>query len=178
MNIIISGSAGTGKSTVSRAVAKAFGLRHVSAGEQFRALARSMGYPTEGEGYLRFHAYQKSHPEIDRRIDRSIKAALDRGGCVLDTRIAAYTYKGKAYRILLKVPDAEAAKRNALREGITQKEALRAVIERNAADSARYKKIYGIDINDQSVYDLVIDTSYFSIKEMNDIVLCVLKKLI
>ncbi|MFA5406851.1 MAG: cytidylate kinase family protein [Candidatus Nanoarchaeia archaeon] len=178
MNIIISGSAGTGKSTVSREVAKVFGLHHVSAGEQFRAVAQSMGYATTGKDYLRFHEYQRGHPEIDEQIDCSIKAELDKGDCVLDTRIAAYLYKGKAYRVLLKVPDSEAAKRNALRENIVVSEALKAVIERNKADSARYKKIYGIDLNDHSVYDLVIDTSYFSIKEMNDIVLCVLKKLI
>ena len=178
MRVIIDGWAGSGKSTVAKAVAKKFKLRHVSAGDKFRSIAKQMGFKTSGEDYLKFHQYQKSHPEIDRLMDSLIAKDLKKGGCVVDSRIAGQLFKGKAFRILLKVPDVVAAKRNALREGVSQKEALRAVVKRNSEDAARYKRLYGVNRFDVSPYDLVLDTSYYSIKDMNSVILFVLKKVI
>jgi len=176
--VIVSGGAGSGKSTVARSVAKGLGLRHVSAGDKMRELAKSLGFKTSGEGFLKFHDYVKTHPVVDKKLDRLILKDLRQGDCVVDSRLAAYLFKGRAYRLRLKVPDKVAAQRNALREGITKSEALKAVKKRNLEDAKRYKRLYGFDVNDLSVYDLVLDTSYFSIKDMNSIVLFVLRKLL
>jgi len=178
VRVIIDGGAGSGKSTVARAVAKHFKLRHVSAGEKFREVARRMGFKTTGTDYLRFHEYQRKHLEIDYEIDKLILKDLRSGEWVIDSRIAGYLFKGKAYRILLKVPDVVAAKRNSLREGVSKVVALEAVKKRNSEDARRYRKLYGIDLGDTSVYNLVLDTSYFPIKDMNYIIISVLRKLL
>ena len=176
MRVIIDGWAGSGKSTVARAVAERFKLRHVSAGDKFRVVARRLGFSTNGEGFLEFSEYQRTHPSVDKAIDELIIKDLRRGNCVVDSRIAGRLFKGRAYRVLLRVPDLVAAERNALREGVSKAEALRAVVKRNKADIARYEQLYGIDFSDLSVYDLVLDTSHFSIKDMNAVVLFVLSK--
>jgi len=178
VRVIISGGAGSGKSTVAKAVAKRFKLRHVSTGDKNRLIARKLGFKTSGASYLKFHEYMKSHLEVDREIDELIMKDLHKGGCVVDSHLAAHLFKGKAYRIMLKVPVEVAAERNALREGVSKLEVLRAISKRNLANASRYRRIYGVDVNDLSVYDLVLDTSYFSIKDMNSIVISVLRKLL
>lgn len=178
MRVIISGSAGSGKSTIARAVAKQFKLEHLSAGEKSRQIAKKLGFKTIGEDYLRFHKYLKKHPEVDKELDKNIIKDLKKGDCVVDSRIAAYLYKGEAYNIYLKVPLEVAAERNAKREGISKSEALKAVQKRNKEDAKRYKSLYNIDVDDLSVYDLVLDTSYFSKKDMNQVVNYVLRKVL
>lgn len=178
MRVIISGNAGSGKSTVARAVAKRFGLRHVSAGDKARGIAKKLGFKIVGKEYLKFHAFVKGHPEIDKELDNAVMKELSKGRCVVDSRLAPYLFKGKVYKIYLKVPEHEAAKRNALREGISRVEALKAVKKRNREDARRYMKLYSIDISDLSVYDLVLDTSFFSIKGMTDVVIFLLRKVL
>jgi len=178
MIVIVSGGAGSGKSTVARAVAKKFKLRHVSAGDKMRQLASALGFKTSGAEFLEFHEYVKSHPAVDKKLDELIMKDLRQGDCVVDSRLAAYLYKGRAYRIMLKVPDSVAARRNALREGVSESEALKSIIRRNREDALRYKKLYGIDVSDVSVYDFVLDTSPLSIEEMIAAVVSFLRKVL
>ena len=49
-------------------------------------------------------------------------------------------------------------KRVGLREGETLEEATAATIDRQRSEAKRYKQWYDIDINDLSVYDLVLNT--------------------
>lgn len=176
MIILLSGGAGTGKSTVAKAVAKKFKLKHISSGDLMRQIAVKKGFDSEGPGFLKFHEYIKKHPEIDHEVDDLMIKEINKDNCVSDSRLMPYLYKGKAYKILLKVPDQVAAQRNALREKLTINEAIKQLKARNEKNAKRYKKVYGIDINDTSVYDLVLDTSHFPIKEMNNIVISTIKK--
>lgn len=178
MRVLVSGNAGSGKSTVARVVAEEFKLRRFSGGEASRRIAKKLGFKTSGEEFLKFHDYVREHPGIDREIDELINSFLEKGGCVVDSRLAPYLYKQEAYRIYLKVPLEVAAERNAAREGIGKVEALKAVSKRNQEDAERYSKLYNVDISDLSVYDLVLDTSYFSIKEMNSVIIFVLRKVL
>ena len=173
--IIISGGAGTGKSTVAKAVAKALKLRHVSAGDKMRELAREIGFKSEGEEFVKFQDYVKKHKDIDKKLDKMIIDDVSKGNCVVDSRLAAYLVKNADYKILLKVPERLAAERIALREGVSIDEALKQNNARNKKEWKRYKKLYKIDINDLSPYDLVLDTSKFSIKNMNKVAIFAVK---
>ncbi|HLE06361.1 MAG TPA: nucleoside monophosphate kinase, partial [Candidatus Nanoarchaeia archaeon] len=164
MIILLSGSAGTGKSTVAKDVAKKFKLRHISSGDLMRQISVKNGFDSDGEGFLRFHEYIKKHPEIDKELDSLMIKELNKGNCVSDSRLMPYLYKDKAFKILLKVPDEVAAKRNSLRENTPLSETIKTLKERNEQNNKRYKKLYNIDVNDLSVYDLVLDTRHFSIK--------------
>ncbi len=178
MRVIVAGGAGVGKSTVARFIAKKFGLRHVSAGDKIRLLAKDYGFSTNGVEFLKFGDFVKNHPEVDKRLDELILRDVKRGNCVIDSRLTAFLFKGKAYRILLKVPDVVAAKRNSLREGVSVAESLKAVVKRNKADVARFKRLYGVDINDLSVFNLIIDTSHLFINDMCSVVSFILRKII
>ena len=174
--IVISGGAGTGKSTVAKAVAKTFKLRHVSAGDKMRELARGLGFKTEGDEFLKFHDYVKKHKEIDRQLDALIIQDVSKGGCVVDSRLAAYLINNPTFKIFLRVPNKISAERIALRENISIEQALKTNNERNKKDHKRYKKLYKIDINDLSTYDLILNTSNYPIKEMNEVIIYAIKK--
>ncbi|MBD3312275.1 AAA family ATPase [archaeon] len=178
MRVLVSGNAGSGKSTVARAVVEEFKLKRFSGGEASRRIAKKLGFKTSGEEFLEFHDYVKKHPGIDREIDGLISGFLEKDDCVVDSRLAPHLYKKEAYRVYLKAPLEVAAERNAKREGISRAEALKAVSKRNQEDAERYNKLYNVDISDLSVYDLVLDTSYFSIKEMNSVIIYVLRKVL
>jgi len=50
------------------------------------------------------------------------------------------------------------AKRIAGREGTTVEEAKREIVARERSERIRYKSIYGIDVEDTRIFDLVIDS--------------------
>jgi len=62
------------------------------------------------------------------------------------------------------------AERVAYRDLSSPGDAMRLVKMRDERDRARYKKLYNIDISDESIYDLVIDTSAKSIEEEVDMI--------
>ena len=176
--IIISGSAGTGKSTVAKALARRFKLRHISAGGKMRELAKELGFNTKGREFLKFYNYLRNHSSIDRKLDREIIHEVKEGSCVIESRLAAYIIKLPSFKILLKVPDSIAARRIALRDGISKSEALNIIRKRNKEDLIRYKKLYNININDYSIYDMILDTSFFNIKDMNSIIINAVSKVL
>ena len=49
------------------------------------------------------------------------------------------------------------------------------MVEREKSEAKRYREYYGIDIDDESIYDLVIDTSDKSPDEIVNIILSSLK---
>jgi cytidylate kinase len=53
----------------------------------------------------------------------------------------------------------ERARRVAAREGIEHEVALAADRAREASERRRYRAYYGIDFDDRSIYDLVIDST-------------------
>ena len=51
------------------------------------------------------------------------------------------------------------AERIAGREGKSVKVAKKEIRERERSERARYSKVYGIDVRDTSIFDLVVDSS-------------------
>ena len=60
------------------------------------------------------------------------------------------------------------AERVAAREGLTVERALADNVERERVERARYLALYGIDIEDTSIYDLVLDSAALSPSELAD----------
>jgi len=172
--IIISGTPGSGKSTVARYLAKRFKLRHVSAGDLMRELSGNLNI-TEFE---KFHNFLRANPEIDKRIDSTIKREASRGDVVIDGVLAGFTVKNADIKIFLKAQEKIAAKRIALREKTSLKTALYDIKLRWKRNRARFKRTYNIDINDLNPYNLILDTSQWSIKEMNQIIGFIIRMLL
>ncbi|MFB6491200.1 MAG: (d)CMP kinase [Thermoproteus sp. AZ2] len=161
--IAISGQPGSGKTTVAREVARAFGLRLRSSGAIFRELARRRGMD-----FIEFHKYAESNPEIDREVDSIAVEEAKKGDVVLEGHLTAWIVRPYAdLCIYLKGSPEVRARRVALRDGRSYEEALREITEREELNRRRYKQIYNIDITDLSLFELVLDTTYLS---QNDVV--------
>ncbi len=174
VTIIISGMPGSGKSTVAKHLAKKLKLRHVSAGDKMRGIAGGLSIAEFNE----FHDYLKKHDEIDRKIDSMIIREARKGNVIIDGVLAGYTVKKADYKIFLKLTETEAAERIAGREKASIKEALTDIKTRWNGNRKRWKRIYGIDINDLNPYNLILDTSQWTINEMNKIIEFIIKELL
>ncbi len=160
--IAVSGKPGSGKSTLARALAERFGLRYVSLGMIFRRLASERGMTLE-----EFSRLAEEDRSIDRLIDTISRQEGERGCVVVDGHISAWILKGIAHvKILVYAPAEVRAARIAQRDGKSMEEALEELRIRDSSEAKRYKKYYGIDVNDVTVFDLAINTATFNKKEM------------
>ncbi len=158
MLVAISGDHGAGKSTVARELARRLGLRHVSAGEIFRRMAEERGMSLK-----EFSEYAERHPEVDREIDRRL--AEVEGEAVVDGRLAGWMVRKADLRVLLTAPLEVRVRRIAEREGRELEEVREETLARERSERKRFKKLYGIDIDDLSPFDLVINTSRLGVEE-------------
>ncbi|MEM2108960.1 MAG: AAA family ATPase [Candidatus Odinarchaeota archaeon] len=169
MNLVIciSGSAGTGKSTQATVIAKKYGLKYASAGSIFRDIARERGLSLKE---LSEHVLEDT--SIDLEIDKRTKALAKAGNIVLEGRLTAWMTKGiEALRIYLRCPLETEIKRVAERDGRSLEEARAETIAREESERVRYSKIYGIDVRDLSIYDIVVNTDIYSIESVTKILI-------
>ncbi|MHC1563997.1 MAG: cytidylate kinase family protein, partial [Candidatus Hecatellaceae archaeon] len=61
-------------------------------------------------------------------------------------------------------PDEVRFKRIAQRDGLSLEEARRLTLEREKAERERYRRYYGIDLGDLSVYDIILNTELLPLK--------------
>lgn len=149
--IAISGKSGCGNSTVSRLVAEALGLRLIN--YTFRALAEEKGLSLE-----QVLDRAQNDPSWDRLLDaRQVELALS-GDCVMGSRLAMWLLPQADIRVYLKAGPEARAMRIHSREGGDPSEIARFTAARDTRDRGRYMEIYGIDTDDLSPANLVVDT--------------------
>ncbi len=166
--IAISGQAGSGKTTVARAIAERLGLRLVSAGRLFRRLAEERGVEL-----VEFHVIAERDLDIDRRLDDMVREEARAGNVVVEGHVAAWIVRDLAdVALYLKADVAERARRVALRDGKPIDVALREIVEREGSNKRRYYKLYGVDVErDLHVFDLVMDTTHIGTDAMCNVAL-------
>jgi cytidylate kinase len=152
--VAISGLHGTGKTTYAKYFAREYKLRHVSAGELFRQIARERSLSlTE----LTLAAEQNK--EIDQLLDKRIKKELVTGNVVVDGLLAGWMATGTpSLKIYLSAFNVARISRIASRDGLSQSEAERITIHREQVEKRRFKKLYNIDVDSLLIYDLVLNT--------------------
>ncbi len=156
MLITVSGPPGVGKSTTATALTEALGYDHVSGGDLFRSLADERGL-----SLLEFNQLAEEDDQIDRDLDRRLRdLARDRDDLVIESRLAGWMAGEHAdLRIWLDAPASVRAVRIADREGKSVEQARSETQARAESEALRYREIYGIDIEDRSIYDLSINTA-------------------
>ncbi|WP_254823689.1 (d)CMP kinase [Haloglomus halophilum] len=156
MLITISGPAGSGKSTAAAGLAEALGYEHVSGGDIFRALADERGMTP-----LELNRAAEEDDAIDRDLDRRLReTASERDDLVLESRLAGWMAGEHAdFKMWLNAPLAVRAQRIAEREDKAVDRAREETRARAESEASRYREYYGIDIEDLSIYDLVLNTS-------------------
>ncbi len=161
VTVAISGLHGTGKTTASKALAKKLDLRHVSAGSVFREMAEE-----KDMNLSEFSKYVENNPEIDKKIDERTAKEAEKDNVLLDARLAGWMADEADIRILLTAPLEVRVRRIAERDGRSYEEVEEETIAREESEKKRYKELYDIDVDDNSIFDLVLNTEKFNEEEM------------
>ncbi|MFQ6012342.1 MAG: (d)CMP kinase [Thermoplasmata archaeon] len=172
--LVIGGLPGAGKTTVAEGLARRRGWEVVSAGDLFREWAEEKGLSLGAFGRLA----EEDHT-IDRRLDEAIlKRVTDMAAreipLVVEGRLPAHLLRAEGQEIFavwLEAPRSVRAARVAQRDAQSEEAAHREMKTREASESRRYAAIYGIDLADQSVFDLVLDSSERTPEQLVDTIL-------
>ncbi len=157
MRITISGPPGSGKTTACSKLSETLGLEAVVFGKIFRQLAAEKNLTLGELGDI-----AEKDPSIDKMIDsRILEIAKANENIILESRLSAYMCARNdipALKIYIDASPEVRMSRIGVREGESVEEACAKTIERQKSEAKRYKMYYDIDIEDRSVYDLVINT--------------------
>ncbi len=170
--ITVSGKPGSGKSTVAELLHKKLGLSYVYSGMIFRETAKKYKMSLEDFGKL-----CEKNSRIDKELDKKQIKILKKGDVILEGRLAgwhAYRNNITSFKIFINANLKTRVNRIITRENGDLEKRKKEIIERERSESARYKKYYNIDIDDVSIYDLVIDSAD---KTPDEIVNIILEKL-
>ena len=154
--ITVSGLHGSGKSTHARRLAEVLGLRYISAGEMFRRMADERGLTLEEMSKL-----AEEDPEIDRLVDERTKKEALKGGVVVDAVLSGWMADTADIKAFLTAPLEARIRRIAERDGLNLEEARRRTLLREEIERERFRKFYGMNISDLSIYDVVLNTELF-----------------
>ncbi len=164
--ITIGGPHGSGRSTIAKAVAEHFNLKHFSTGKVFREVAKERNLSVS-------ELNESAEREVDLEVDRRSKEEAAKGGVVIESDLAAWMNPDSDVKIWLTASLAERARRiyndekkRHAEEYSTLKEAEETVRKRDKEDRRRYKEYYDIDLDDLSIYDLVLDTEDLTVQEV------------
>jgi len=158
--VTIGGPHGTGKSTYAKLIAKELKLRYTSAGQLFRDLARDKGITLE-----ELSKQAAKSPETDRLIDERSAAEAAKGDVVIEGQLAAWMAKDLAHvRVYLTAPEDVRISRIARRDHLEYEVARKQTLERERMQRDRYRRYYGIDIGDMSLYNVIVDTGDRSVE--------------
>jgi cytidylate kinase len=110
-------------------------------------------------------------PAIDKMIDERTKVEAREGGVVIDAQLAAWMVGDLAdVKVLIVAPDDVRFRRIAERDGTSISAAKKETMARESIQKNRYKKYYGVDVSDLSIYDLKIDTSLYPIEKAKSVI--------
>ncbi|MBI4440032.1 cytidylate kinase family protein [Candidatus Woesearchaeota archaeon] len=175
MIIVISGRAGSGKSTIAKAIAKRLGLRHYSMGDLTREIAKERGLSLLELGKL-----EETDDSIDRAIDEKQRDLGKQDNFVIDGRLSAFFIPHANVKVFLDADKVERAKRilNDKRGGEKNEDVattLKNMDRREESENKRYWKYYGFNCYDHSNYDLVLDTTKMPVEEVVDKIVAFVK---
>ncbi|MFX0092302.1 MAG: (d)CMP kinase [Candidatus Hodarchaeota archaeon] len=152
LSITVSGLSGSGKSTFAKTLAKELDLKYVSAGQIQRDAAKKEGLSLT----VYSEKVAQTQGEFDLIIDREMLKHAQKGGVVIDGRISGFVAGEYAdARFLVYVTDPKiVAQRVFEREekDTAPEETLNLLTRRDRADRIRYKKFYGISVDETSIY--------------------------
>lgn len=163
--ITISGKPGCGKSTVAKILSSELGYRVMSSGERFREIAKS-----HGMDIVDFVAnYLPNHDEIDLEVDQYfVDYVKSNDDLIIPTRVVGHLLKRNGvnpFNVYLYADEDIRIDRIILREGGSDSISVKSDLDsREKFENLKYSRIYNIDINDLSVYNLVIYTHFLPSK--------------
>lgn len=158
ITITVSGGSGSGKSTVSKAIADEFGLVHMSVGDIFRKLAEVKKMKLEDYTATR-------EPKVDYEADEEAITLAKKGNIVLNGRLTGWVAGDNAdIRILVRSNLDVIAERVAARDNKSIEQAKEDVKRRDDRDIEIYKDLYDIDTRKTDIYNIIIDNTDITVE--------------
>jgi CMP/dCMP kinase len=183
MKITISGNFGSGKSTVGKLIAKKLNYDYYYTGNKMREMAIE-----KGVSLLEFTEFRTKNPSINIELDAwQKKIGETKNNFVLDGHVG-FVFVPDSIKIFLKCPTDIAAIRilKSLNEGDAQRNKegikndkqtmIQSLIKRNELEVKQYKDLYNVDFNDETNFDIVIDTTSITPEETCDKVISLISK--
>lgn len=171
MRLTLNGIPGAGKGVVSKYLVKKLGLKYYGIGQMRRELAKERGLTL-----AEFNRLGEKESWTDTLVDDFQRKLQNKDDFIADGRLS-WHFIPNSIKVFLTIEPKIGAKRIFQAGRKEEKfrnidDAVRGIIERGESDVKRYKKIYGIkNIYDLKNYDIIVDTSYLTIKQMNMAVL-------
>ena len=157
--ITISGQLGSGKSTITKLLSDKLGWATYSTGQAQRLIAKKYGIST-----LELNQRAITDKSIDDEIDAVFKnPPWGDQPCVVDSRLAFY-FLPKSFKVCLRVAPEVAAERvfkenRALETYDSVAQAQEYLQKRRQLEHAHFMKNYGLNIDQDGLFDLIIDTT-------------------
>ena len=157
--ITVAGHHGSGRSTNAKLLAESLGLRYISSGMIFRARAEELGVSLE-----EMNRIAAEDPDFDNWLDEQTTIESKKRGLVVDANLSALMADDPDLRVFVTCPFEVRVQRMASREDRDYTEVEHETFKREESEKKRYKDYYDIDIDDLSIYDVILNTSLFSIE--------------
>jgi len=170
--ITISGEASVGKTTIGKILAAYFNLKLHNVGDRERQFAKKKKISLETVSQL-------LPKKIDFLADEETLKLAIKGGHVIVGRLAGLVAGDWADCRILVICEAKVrAQRLASTFGGFAfggkkflQEVFKKIKARDKADRERYKKLYGLDLLNKNLYNLIINNTKLSLKEIKNIVI-------
>lgn len=158
--ITLSGLHGTGKTTYAKTLSKIFNLRHISAGILFRQIAAEKGISISELTQI-----SSRNDKIDQLIDDKTRMEAEKGNVIIDGLLAGWiALNFTDIKLYLTTLDNIRFSRIAARENITIPKARKLTLFREEIEKERFIKYYNINIDNLTIYDLILNTELLSIE--------------
>ena len=164
VRLLLSGLSGTGSTTAAKRIAADFNLKYVYGGQIFRNMAQDRGISLEDLGKL-LERDQETECEIDRQL---VELGLRNEDILIESRTVGWIFPKDvpSIRIWLTCDLEERLNRVERREHHAHSR--ENLLQREESDNRRYAALYGIEPDDFSPFDLVLDTTHLSVDQVVD----------
>ncbi len=139
-------------------IAEALKLRYVSAGNIFREFAEKRGIDIS-----EFTKIVESDTSMNEELDKRIREEAKSGNVIMEGRVACWTAREFAHlRVMLDAPFDIRVERISKRAGMSISEAESETSKRDNEEREWFRRNQGIDIDDISIFDIIINTERLS----------------
>jgi cytidylate kinase len=175
--ITITGTPGSGKSSLAKLLAKRLGYKHHSVGDLRRMFAAEKGI-TLSELNRRSETGEE---DTDTSFDDHQQSLAREDDVVIDSRLG-FHFLPQSIKLFVDADETVRAHRLMMRDGVAEsarsvEEAKRMNRARVESDRRRYHKYYGVDPFRMENYDLVLDSTRTTAEELAEQVLAQLPQL-